>query len=344
MNNYLEDIFSQPEFLEKAVNAWSSAGLAPVRQMILEGKVDRVIVTGMGASYNAQYPAFLRLSQLPVPVNLVNAAELVHFLDGAIGQKTLLWAVSQSGRSAELVSLLDRIKTNRPAITIACSNDPTSPLATAGDLFIPINAGDESTVSTKTYTNTLALSLLVAEFLAGNDTRILQSKMLLAARKMQSYLSGWQALITEMDAKLGDYENLIVLGRGASLSAVWNGALINKEAAKVHMEGMHAADFRHGPIELIRPGLVAFTYAGGPKSEAMNIKLAADITKNGGRAILLGNTSDTKLPVIQLPEVDGQVLPLVEILPMQVLSVVLAARKGINAGQFLYSGKVTTIE
>lgn len=344
MNSYLEDILSQPEFLEKAVNAWSDAGLTRVRQMILEGKIDRVIITGMGASYNALYPAALRLSQLPVPVNLINAAELVHYMDGAIGPKTLLWAVSQSGRSAELVSLINRIKTNPPAIIIACSNDPASPLATAGDLFIPIHAGVESTVSTKTYTNTLAVSLLAADFLLGKDTGSLKEKLLSAACAMTDYISGWQMLTSEMDAKLGEYENLLILGRGASLSAVWNGALINKEAAKVQVEGMHSADFRHGPIELVRPGLVAFIFSGGQKSVEMNIKLAGDIIKYGGRAILLGNASDTRFPTIQLPVVDYDVLPIVEILPMQVLSFVLAARKGINAGQFLYCGKVTTEE
>ncbi len=67
-------------------------------------------------------------------------------------------------------------------------------------------------------------------------------------------MSDWQARVNDLDDLLGDFETLLLLGRGDSMSAVWNGALTNKEAAKFSLEGMNAAEFRHGPLELAAPG------------------------------------------------------------------------------------------
>jgi glucosamine--fructose-6-phosphate aminotransferase (isomerizing) len=274
MNPYISDILSQPVALREAVEKFSPALLQAITKRIDMGNFDRIVITGMGASYNAAYPMYIELSRLPVPVMLVNAAELVHYMEGLIGTRTLLWVNSQSGRSAELLHLLGRIKSVSPACILACVNDETSPLATAADICLPIHAGPESTVSTKTYVNTLAVNLLAARQIAGQEIETGKRAMLAAATKIQAYLSDWQARVHELDSLLGDFETLLILGRGASMSAVWNGALINKEAAKFSLEGMNAAEFRHGPLELAVPGFCALIFAGSPATLALNRNLA----------------------------------------------------------------------
>jgi glucosamine--fructose-6-phosphate aminotransferase (isomerizing) len=147
MTAYLEDILSQPEALYTAVSNYSTSALKNINL----ADFDRIIISGMGSSCYAAYPAFMELSHQPVPVQLVNAAELLHSLGGLIGSRTLLWLNSQSGRSAELVKLLERIKSQPPARLLTFVNDVSSPLAEQADICIPIHAGEEATVSIKTY-------------------------------------------------------------------------------------------------------------------------------------------------------------------------------------------------
>jgi glutamine---fructose-6-phosphate transaminase (isomerizing) len=343
MNLYISDILSQPAALRAAVKKFSTAPLAPIVLRLQNGEFDRIVITGMGASYNAAYPTYLQLSSLSIPVTLVNAAELVHYMDGQIGSRTLLWANSQSGRSAELLHLIQRLDPIPPACLLASVNDESSPLATAADVCLPIHAGPESTVSTKTYVNTLVVDLLAAQQLAGQDIEPLKSAMLTAADEIEHFLSNWQVRVDELDSMLGNFESLILLGRGASMGAVWNGALTNKEAAKFSLEGMNAAEFRHGPLELAAPGFCAMIFAGASTTSALNRKLALDIAEHNGRAIWLDALADPELPTYTFPVVDS-VRPITEILPMQMLTLVMARRKGVEPGIFRFIEKITKVE
>jgi glucosamine--fructose-6-phosphate aminotransferase (isomerizing) len=344
MNPYIADILAQPEALRAAVNSFSPVKLLPICDQLQSGSFDRLILSGMGSSFYAAYPAYLRLSHLPLPVLLLNGAELLHSLQPAIGERSLLWLNSQSGKSAELVNLTAAIKSQPPAAMLACVNDLTSPLAQAAQVCLPIHAGEEATVSTKTYINMLAVNLLVTEYLMSGNIEALKSELLAAADAMQLYLARWQTLIPELDDLVGDFETLMILGRGTSLSAVWNGSLINKEAAKCAFEGMQAADFRHGPLELAAPGFTALIFAGAPKTRALNRALALEIMEYGGRALWVDQTLDAGFATILISETSEHVRPLVEILPLQMLTLVMAQRKGIQVGHFRHVGKVTDRE
>lgn len=344
MNLYIEDILSQPQALRAALTNFSSIALQPLAVRLDQREFDRVIITGMGASYNAAYPAYLRLTARPAPVLLVSAAELLHAAQGLIGQQTLLWMNSQSGRSVELVNLLDHLQANAPADLLSCVNDTTSPLAMSASLCLPIHAGPEATVSTRTYLNMLATNLLAAIVLVGDDVGLAIDELSAAAGAMQDYLSGWQTHVDTLDAMLGPVQDLYLLGRGASLAAVWNGSLINKEAAKCAFEGMHAADFRHGPLELVSPRLTAIIFEGASQTANLNRQLALDIVRYGGRVLWVAPQPDPSLPTIHIPAVAGLARPLVEILPMEMLTLVMARRQGIEPGVFKFVPKVTLKE
>jgi glucosamine--fructose-6-phosphate aminotransferase (isomerizing) len=344
MNPYVLDILAQPAALRAVVNKFSPKTSVIDHPSLKVGRYDRIILTGMGASFNAAYPAYMQLTELPLPVMLVNTAELVHYLGGAIGERTLLWINSQSGRSAEVLHLLEQIQSNPPAYTLAFVNDETSPLATAAEVCLPIHAGSETSVSTKTYLNTLAVNLLLARKMAGYEIEDLKQEILSAADAIEAYLNDWQARVEEMNAKQGNFENVFIIGRGSSMSAVWNGALINKEAARCAFEGVNAADFRHGPMELVGPGLCAWIYAGHPSTAGLNRKLALDIIAHQGRVVWLDIQNDTELATILVPETSILTRPLGEILPMQLLTLAMARRKGITPGDFQVVEKVTAIE
>lgn len=340
MNLYLQDILSQPATLRNALERYS----IPALESINLENFDRMILSGMGSSFYAAYPALIELSKQPVPVQLVNAAELLHSLSGMIGMRSLLWLNSQSGRSAELVNLLERIKPTPPALLLTFVNDESSPLGQRADVSLAIHAGEESTVSTKTYTNMLAVNLLAAVQLSGGDIDTASRDMHATADAMESYLTNWVSYVQELDSMLGEFDELYLLGRGSSMSAVWNGALNNKEAAKCSFEGMHAADFRHGPLEVVEPGVTGMIFAGSAQTSALNRDLAREIISYGGKVIWVDSAADPEIPTILLPDTSEFTRPLVEILPMQLLTLVMAKRKGLEAGHFRHVSKVTNRE
>jgi glucosamine--fructose-6-phosphate aminotransferase (isomerizing) len=344
MNPYLADILSQPQFLRKVVQHWQPDSLRMITDGLKNGSIDRIVITGMGASYNAAYPAMLQLSRLPVPVQLINAAELVHFLPDVIGERTLLWVNSQSGRSAELVSLFKQHISRKHAGVLACVNDPESPTAGAADIFLHLQAGPESTVSTKTFVNTMALNLLIANHLLGSPVQHLAGELLDAADQLEGYLLEWDERMEQLRQLLGEFDTLALLGRGPSMAAVWNGALVNKEAAKYPLEGMNSADFRHGPLELVRPGFTGLIYSGSAKVSSLNHVLAADIRRFGGKAIVFSREDDKTGFTMPIPAGSEATLPIAEIVAAQLLSFVLAERTGVVPGKFIHSGKVTTVE
>ena len=340
MNPYIADILSQPGILRGALDHYSKAALEKINLR----DFDRIILSGMGSSYNAAYPAWIELSKQSIPVQLMNASELLHSFSGMIGPQSLLWLNSQSGRSAELVHLLERIVPTPPAKLLTFVNDLSSPMAERADVCIPIHAGEESTVSTKTYTNMLAMNLLAAIQLTSSDVDAAIREMREAADAMEDYLASWEQRVNELDSTLGDFKQLCIIGRGSSMCTVWNGSLNNKEAAKCSFEGIHAADFRHGPLEVVEEGFTAIIFAGAGSGPAMNRTLAQDIRSYGGNAIWVDSSTDSEFPTILLPTVNQQMLPLIEIIPMQLLTLVMAKRKGIDAGQFRYVNKITATE
>ena len=340
MNPYIRDILGQPAALRTAIQNYSTSTF----QQIELAEFDRIIISGMGSSYFAAYPAFVELSSQAIPVQFVNAAELLHSLSGMIENRSLLWLNSQSGRSAELVHLLDHIRPRPPRRLLTFVNDVSSPLAERADLYVPIHAGEEATVSTKTYTNMLATNLLAAIQLSRGDVRATMQEMDAAANIMDSFLVDWEARVQELESMLGDFDKLFLIGRGISMSAVWNGSLINKEAAKLAFEGMHAADFRHGPLEIVSEGFAALIFAGSSQTAALNRELAREIISYGGKVIWLDSTPGPEIPTFIFPKTSEITRPLIEILPMQMLTLAMAKRNRVEAGKFRYVTKITDRE
>jgi glucosamine--fructose-6-phosphate aminotransferase (isomerizing) len=339
MNQYIQDILSQPAALRDAVNMYSASALEKINL----SDFDRVIISGMGSSHNAAYPALIELSKQPVPVQLINTAELLHSFLGTINPRTLLWLNSQSGRSAEPVHLLEKLP-HAPACLLTCVNDGSSPMAERADICLPIHAGVEDTVSTKTYVNMMAVNLLAAIQLAGGDLEAAASEMRATADAMEAWLADWESRVPELDSMLGDFEQLFLIGRGSSMCTVWNGSLNNKEAAKFSFEGMHAAEFRHGPLEIVSKGFTAMILAGTTQTSALNRDLAKEIISYGGRVIWMDSAPDAEIPTHALPKTGDLTRPLVEILPLQLLTLVMSNRKGLQAGQFRYLEKITSRE
>ena len=330
---YVTDILAQPEALQALLDTGLSTD---VRALLGDTeRFDRLVLTGMGASLFAQVPTMIRLAAAGRAVWNIETAELLSDQGALIDSRTLLWITSQSGASAEVGALLERVQ-GSGATVLGSTNDMSGPLAQSADVVLELHAGAERTVSTRSYINTLAAHALAVDVIlrAPPDPELLG-----AAVPMARWLEDWADHAAALDHAVRR-PTLYVLGRGTSMAAVATGALIIKEAAKVAVEGMSAPQFRHGPLELADPDLVAVVLAGSEPEQAANSRTASDLRQLGATAVLLGGTSgDTDLPLPGLAS--PRSLPLAEILPLQALSVVLAERRGVEPGAFRQISKVT---
>lgn len=337
-NPYILDILSQPDALKTALDQFDPVPLAPLAKAIRDNDFDRILITGMGGSLYASYPVWLMLAEAGLPALWVDTAELIHHTPALITPKTLLWMVSQSGNSAEIVSAIDF----KPGSLLATVNDLESPLAKAGQYHVPIHAGAEHTVSTRTYVNTLAVGQLAALALLGRDVGPARAALMRTVSKMRSYLADWESRVQEIGKAVGYPKRLATLGRGASLAATYTGALILGEASKYMATPYQAGEFRHGPLELAMSDLTVLLFAGPQVTRDLNLRLLKELRGYKVSAFWLGSGQNEWQ--IEIPDVPVIGLPLMEILPLQLLSIHFAGQIGIEPGHFFRIGKITLTE
>jgi glutamine---fructose-6-phosphate transaminase (isomerizing) len=341
VNPYIQDILAQPEALTATLTQLSSATneLKPLATWLALGKFKRIVMTGMGSSLAVLYPLWYRLIQAGHAPILIETSELLYDASHLITADTLVVIVSQSGRSAEIVRLIEQ---TQGATLLAVTNSADSPLAQTATVTVLTAAGTESNVSCKTYITALAALALIGDVLAPSSTEPASLEQLRAVSDlMDTYLGRWEEYAASL-SKLLDDGSFIVCGRGPSLAAVHYSALILKEASKTHVEGLTAPQFRHGPMELAITPVQVLVFEGQANTAPLNRRLVADVNQAGGRAYLIGETSQNE--AFRLPAASPAVLPFLEILPMQVLSISLAWRHQLEPGQFYIGSKVTTVE
>ena len=338
---YLQDILNQPEALRRSLSGFhESVGLRGFAQAVAEGKYRRIVLTGMGSSLFALYPLHLTLTGQGYPSLLIETSELIHYLETVLDSRTLVIAVSQSGQSAEVVRLLDVVGGRAPLIGV--TNNPDSPLAALADAYVLMQAGVESSVSCKTYVSSLLALEWLGAILTGQNLLEVGSVLTLAVPAVEAYLSGWRMHVAELCSVIANVKQVFVTGRGPSLSTALTGGLILKESARFPAEGLSSAAFRHGPFEMIAPHVFVLVLAGDSRSDALNRRLAADVDQAGGRSAIVDCSAG--LRAFRIPQVPDLIRPVVEILPVQMMSLALAARSGREAGRFELATKVTAVE
>jgi glucosamine--fructose-6-phosphate aminotransferase (isomerizing) len=337
---YCRDILAQPAALEATLKALDPDALTETATRCRNGDFDRVVLTGMGGSYWALYPLHLALLRQRWNSILLETSELIYELPGLLDARTLLVVCSQSGRSAEIVRLLDVKQPD--CFTVAICNTPDSPLADRAGALILTRAGEEFTVSSKTYVTALMALHWTADALLGRSLGQSREDLSFSAPAVARYLAEWRSHVTSMESELAGVRDIFVVGRGGSLAAAGIGGLIIKESTHLHGEGMSAAAFRHGPWEMIYPELFALVFSGSGSTAELAHRLAEDIVREGGRAALAGE--DVESGAYRLPRVPASVRPIVEFLPVEMLTLALASIAGREAGKFERATKVTTTE
>lgn len=338
---YCRDILDQPRALRETVAGLAADGAVnEIARKLRAGEFDRVVLTGMGSSYFGLHPMYLALGQSGHTPVMVETSELIHHQAHLLTTRTLVIAVSQSGRSVEMVRLLE---CNRKQATIVgVTNYSDSPLATESDAVILTRAGEEFSVSCKTYVSSLVALHWLAAIFAGADLNTTRRELEAVAPAVEEYLRDWKTHVQRLADRLKDLEHLFIVGRGSSLAAVSTGALTIKESDHFHAEGMSSAAFRHGPFEMLNDEIFVLVFAGDPKTRDLNLGLIRDLKELGARCAYVGE--DAQDSELRLPAIAPSLRPMVEILPVQMITLALATHANREAGKFVHATKVTTVE
>jgi glucosamine--fructose-6-phosphate aminotransferase (isomerizing) len=235
------------------------------------------------------------------------------------------------------------VQTNRRRCAIiAVTNTPESPLAKHANAALLTQAGNEFSVSCKTYVTALMALRWLGDVLCERDLRRTRHELKHAAQASASYLADWREYVLTLLETLKNIRHLFLVGRGASLAAVGTGALIVKESDHFHAEGMSSAAFRHGPFEMLGEETFVLVFSGDAKTRDLNRRLLEDIRDRQGSAELVGE--DASSTVFSFLPDGKSIRPILEILPVQMITLALAAHAGREPGRFELASKVTTTE
>ncbi|MCU0513602.1 MAG: SIS domain-containing protein [Anaerolineae bacterium] len=344
---FLQEVLEQPVALRRALASTlaQADALRAVARELHAGTFRQVLLTGMGSSWYAGLPAALHcIARLPLPVVSWETSELVYAAPAALTPPTLLIAVSQSGESAELVRLAQR--SSRPARIISVTNGTANTLARWADVAVDTAAGPEATVTSKTYTASLVALHLIACLLTEDPLPPAEAAITTLADDLAAFLPALESSLPAALAALGPGDTLACVGRGASLASAREAALILEESCKLPAAAYSGAQLRHGPLERVEPGFRALVFAGDDAATPMQHRLASTLVEHGGRCLLITPRPAhlPGVPDLVIPAAPPALLPISEIIPVQLLTIPLAQQRGFAPATFRYSTKVTTTE
>lgn len=322
----------------EALRAFAQSALPPAVARLLAGQYERIVLTGMGSSHFAALPGWRRLADAGHPAWWLDTGQLLD-TPGLLTPGTLLVATSQSGASAEVVALAEpRGPAARAASLIAVTNDPASPLARRADGVIALRSGDEATVSTKSYLNSLAAHQRISSVITGTPADDTDETV----KAIEE--SGRPDVLRDIAAGLAATPDarLAFIGFGDRAASALYAGLITKEAAKVPAEGYAGGQFRHGPLELAGPGLTAVLFGAGGRARGSVRQLAGDLLAAGSTVLIVGDPGLAGAAHVSGPEGSMSAKLAHDALIAQHLTVAIAAARGITPGVFAYGSKVTT--
>ncbi|XP_006662707.2 glutamine--fructose-6-phosphate aminotransferase [isomerizing] 2 [Oryza brachyantha] len=305
----------------------------------------RVVFIGCGTSYNAALAARPIVEELTgIPVTMEVASDLLD-RQGPIYREDTAVFVSQSGETADTLLALDYALENG-ALCVGITNTVGSTLSRRTHCGVHINAGCEIGVaSTKAYTSQIVVMVMLA-LAVGSDqisTQARRQTIISGLSSLPSNVSEVLKLDSEMKelaSSLIDSESLLVFGRGYNYATALEGALKVKEVALMHSEGMLAGEMKHGPLALVDENLPIIVIATRDACFSKQQSVIQQLLSRKGRLIVLCSKGDTSAVcpsgscrVIEVPEVADCLQPVINIIPLQLLSYHLTVLRGFDVDQ-----------
>ena len=330
---FLQDILNEPGELSRSLAYTLGPGRPALeRAADLARGAAHLTLTGIGSSWHAGMAMLSVLDAAGVPARLADASELLHFARLPPGSALVI--LSRSGKSVEVVRLLDKAAA-AGARVIGVTNTPDSPLGARADVVVRVNAAFDHLVSVSMYSALALVGALLAAAIAGDVGEELESVLHPALVAAREAIPGWQARIADnswFEANAPTY----FLARGGSLASCHEARLLWEEAAKAPAAAMMTGCFRHGPQEVLAPGLRIGLWLDGERLREEDLALVRDLRAYGAQVMLIGQAvpEDAADLVLPLPETAAAWQFLVDIMPAQLAAEHLSRLRGIDPDTF----------
>jgi len=288
---------------------------------------DYVYVTGSGTSYHTSVVAKYLFSRFTgKKVEHVMASEMKYSSQYILPNSTL-FAISQSGESADVLEAISIGKQKNSKI-LSMVNSKNSSLSRESIFSVGLNCGPEIGVAaTKSFTSQLAILYKIADKLCDG---CLDVDFKIVSHTYSKILSD-TSKIKELAKSLKNIENIFVIGRGVHYPIAKEGALKIKEITYIHAEGIAGGELKHGPLALMDQSTYVIVINPDDDSYIDNISSVSEIKSRDAKVIGISNKFDPIYDYwIEIPTIRNEFYPLIEVLPLQLLSYYLALERGID--------------
>jgi glucosamine--fructose-6-phosphate aminotransferase (isomerizing) len=357
----LKEIFEQPESIMNSMRGRvliedgdaKLGGLSDVMDKILNAK--RFIIAACGTSWHAGLVGKYMIEQFArVPVVVEYASEF-RYRDPVIYPDDVAWFISQSGETADTLAALRLVK-SKGATALGIVNVVGSTIARESDAGVYIHAGPEIGVaSTKAFTSQLVVLALITLLIGRRNGNIsleqgkeIAQELVKLPEKVREILK-LNDFIEEIAERLKEHRNFLYLGRGYNYPVALEGALKLKEISYIHAEGYPAAEMKHGPIALIDENMPVVFIA--PKDSIYEKVLSniEEVKARRGKVISIITERDDKILrvsdfVIQIPQTIEMLMPILTVIPLQLLAYHIAVKRGCDVDQPRNLAKSVTVE
>ena len=354
----LKEIFEQPNSIRETIGSRFKLGENCSFDDLTLSKdylnsLNKIYIIGCGT---AMYAGLVgkdiieKLCKIPVEVEI---ASEFRYRDPIIDNKTLCIYISQSGETADTIAALKLAK-SKGAKTLSISNVIGSSITREADYTIYTHAGPEIAVaSTKAYTSQVVLIAILAihfaEILESADKEViehLKSYILDLPAKITALLNNTEE-IQEFAKKIYTQKDIFFLGRGVDYHVALEGSLKLKEISYIHSEAYAAGELKHGPIALIENGITVVGIMTIPNLVEKCVSNMQEVISRGANTLIITNQN---LPnsnfnyVINIPETNPLISPILSVIPMQLLAYYISKNKGLDVDKPRNLAKSVTVE
>jgi glucosamine--fructose-6-phosphate aminotransferase (isomerizing) len=357
----LKEINEQPKAITDTFRGRMLAEENMIKMSSIEDNLDkflnanRIIIIACGTSWHAGLVAeYLIEDMARIPVEVEYASEF-RYRNPIVTSKDVVIAISQSGETADTLAAIKLAK-SKGAFVYGVCNVVGSSIARETHSGAYTHAGPEIGVaSTKAFTTQITVLTLIAlklgkanGSLADHTFKNYIKKMQLIPRQVEKLLE-IDEHVKSIAAVYKDAKNCLYLGRGFNFPVALEGALKLKEISYIHAEGYPAAEMKHGPIALIDENMPIFVIATNKGHYEKVVSNIQEIKARSGKIIAVVTEGDTQVRdiadhVIEVPDTEEALTPLLTTIPFQLLSYHIAVMLGKNVDQPRNLAKSVTVE
>ncbi len=357
----LKEIFEQPRSVSDAMRGRLNAdsgrlvlgGIREYAEKLINA--DRIIIVACGTSWHAGLVAEYFFEEwCRIPIEVEYASEF-RYRNPVIRPGDVVIAISQSGETADTLAAIELAK-SKGAIIFGVVNVVGSSIARTTHEGAYIHIGPEIGVaSTKAFTGQVVLLAMMALMISRKKGTISEAVYLGLLNELTA-IPGKIAEVLALDnatkeiaGHFKDARNFLYLGRGYNFPVALEGALKLKEISYIHAEGYPAAEMKHGPIALIDAEMPVVFIATRDSSYEKIISNIQEVKARKGRVIAIITQGDTLIPqladyTLEVPVTHEALMPLVSVIPLQLLSYYIADLRGCNVDQPRNLAKSVTVE